>query len=111
MTVKFRITKGYDFLLAGRIYTGSSFISLNPNGNVTCNEFYTKELGFDEGSLVDEEHLVDEEYLISEDQSMESFLAWFFGIDLYELEPNRVEFLEGKNIIANEIKQNQSLGD
>lgn len=110
MSVVARINNKHELLIKGTLSKSENFMKLDSDGNLKVDRIYIKLLAFDEDSAVNEEHLIDEDYLIDEGQSMEAFLAWFFGIEPLESAPNRVEFINGKDIIANKIKQNQNLG-
>jgi len=110
MSVVARINDNHELLLKGSLTENENSIKLDSDGNLKVDRVYRKITALDADSTVSEEHLIDEEYVINESQSMESFFAWFFGIELLESAPNRVEFDNGKDLIVNEIKQNQYLG-
>lgn len=111
MSVKARINTDNELLITGTLSEDKSVISLDKGGNLSTHRVYKKELAFNADLKVSEEHLLSDKHLINEEQGMEVFLAWFFGVDLSEVNPNEVRFLDGKSILANDVKDNQNLGD
>lgn len=111
MSIKARINDKNEFLIAGELIEDRRFIRLDTQGNLFVGKVFTELSALDDNSLVDDDHLIDDDYLIDDNQSMSSFLSWLYGIEIAEIKPNKVYFLDEKYVIANEIKEKQTLED
>lgn len=110
MTTVARITENYELLVTGVLSEGQESISLDGDGNLKATKVYTTLDAFSEVAEIDEDLNLDEGNMIDETEAMETFLSWFFGISIDIVSPNRVQFDNGKYIIANNVLENQKLG-
>src|SRR5699024_432918 len=106
-----RINEDSELFIRGNLEEGYESISLEANGDLKVKKVYTKLDAIDDVETIDSDHVLDEDTAFSDDDSIENFFAFFFGIEMVEVSPNVVQFDKSENIIANNVIDNQNLGD
>jgi|SRR5699024_361856 len=106
-----RINEDSELFIKGNLEEGHSRISLNGSGNLFVKKIYTKLDAINDATSVDSDYEINDDVTFDENDSIENFFAFFFGILTEEVSPNMVQFDKSENIIANNILENQDLGD
>lgn len=109
MSVKMRITSDNGILIVGNLEENKNKIELKENGDLYVDKVYLHLEGYESTDLVDMSRNLDGNKTFGDNDTIGDFLSWFFGIDKKQVVPNKVGFRNDKNIVCNDIKENQEL--